>query len=166
MHFATTQRFSVEVDRALDAYLDEGFYATLATPKISSPDVLHIERADTTATVRVRYRLTADLPAAATAIIDPTKLTWVEHTEYDLVARTSRSRFEPDNYADRLQATAAATFSADGDGASTRTVEGDVKVKVRFVGGKVEDVICRDLVSHLQLEADLLDRWVTGRAAP
>ena len=160
MRFATTQRFSVDVDDALEAYLDAGFYATLGTPKIAAPEVLTVERAGDRATVRVRYRLTADLPAAATAIIDPAKLTWVEHTEYDLPALTSRSRFEPDNYADRLTASASASFAAEGVGASSRSIEGDVAVRVRFVGGKVEDVICRDLVSHLQLEAELLDRWV------
>jgi hypothetical protein len=162
MHFSTVQHFAVAVDAALEAYLDAGFYASLDTPKIASPEVLHIERDGDKATVRVRYRLEADLPAAATAIIDPHKLTWVEHTEYDLAARTSRSRFEPDNYADRLQASVSTSFVADGPTASTRSVEGDVKVKVRFVGGKVEDVICRDLVTHLQLEAGLLDRWVAG----
>jgi len=161
VRFSTTQRFSVGVDAALEAYLDAGFYTTLETPKIAAPDVLSVERSGDRATVRVRYRLVADLPSAATAIIDPRKLTWVEHTEYDLAARTSTSRFEPDNYADRFRASASATFAADGDGASTRTVEGDVAVKVRFVGGKVEDVICRDLVTHLQLEAELLDHWAT-----
>jgi hypothetical protein len=162
MQFSTTQHFTVAVDAALEAYLDAAFYATVATPKIASPDVLSIDRDGDRATVRVRYRLVADLPSAATAIIDPQKLTWVEHTVYDLAARTSRSRFEPDNYADRLQARASASFATDGASASTRSVEGEVKVKVRFVGGKVEDVICRDLVTHLQLEAGLVDRWVAG----
>ena len=52
--------------------------------------------------MRIRYRFSGDLSSAATAVLDPEKLTWVEESHHDLAARTVRFELHPDHYADRF----------------------------------------------------------------
>ncbi len=119
------------------------------------PKVLEHRAHATRAVLRVHYRFTADLPSAATRVIDPRKLTWVEETTYDLAARTSRSKLLPDHYPDRLTASAVARFTEAGTG-TERRIEGDLKVRMPLVGGKVET-----LREGVELSAAVID---DGRA--
>ena len=45
--------------------------------------------------------------AAVTAVVDPHRLTWVEHSELDRRTHRSEFRIAPDHYADRLRCSGA-----------------------------------------------------------
>ena len=47
--------------------------------------------------VRVRYGYRGDLPPGATAVVDPSRLTWVQVTELDLVQRRAIVVLQPDH---------------------------------------------------------------------
>jgi hypothetical protein len=137
----------------LATYTDPAFYAALdGLPKVGEPRVLEHRVEGDRVVLRVHYRFTADLPSAALRVIDADKLTWVEETTYDLAAATSRSKLLPDHYPDRLQASATATFTAEGTGA-VRRIDGELKVRMPLVGGKVEGAIVSGLKEHLVDEA-------------
>jgi len=156
VRFDVDQRFAADPDSVLAVYTDPDFYEHLAgLTKIGEPEVLDATRAGDLVTMRVRFRFTAPLPSAALAVIDQQKLTWIDETVYDLAARTSTTRLLPDHYADRLQASASARFTADPGrpDATRRTGHGELKVRMPLVGGKVETVIVTDLRAHLADEA-------------
>jgi hypothetical protein len=162
MRFQVTQRFAAPVDEVLSVYTDPAFYERLVgLSKIGEPKVLAHEADGDRVVLRVHYRFTADLPSAATRVIDPRKLTWVEETIYDLPAATSRSRLLPDHYPDRLTASATAVFTAAGTG-SQRTIDGDLKVRMPLVGGKVEGAIVSGLREHLADEALVAERFLSA----
>jgi hypothetical protein len=166
MQFQVEQHFAAPVDDVLAAYVDPDFYPTLTgLTKIGEPDVLGVERTGDKVRVRVRFRFTDQLPAAATTVIDPTRLTWVDESTYDLAARTSTMRLLPDHYADRLTASATATFTADprDPQRTVRHIRGSLKVRMPLVGSKVERVIVNDLRAHLADEARLLGEFLTAR---
>lgn len=162
MRFQVTQRFDAPVDEVLGAYTDPAFYEELVgLPKIGEPKVLEHTTSAGRVLLRVHYRFTAALPSAATRVIDPAKLTWVEETTYDLGAESSRSRLVPDHYPDRLSASANATFAVDGTG-TVRRIDGDLKVRMPLVGGKVEAAIVSGLREHLADEARVAERFLSA----
>lgn len=147
-------------------YLDPAFYATLTgLTRVRTPEVVSTERTGDRVRMKIRYTFTADLPAAALAVVDPGKLTWIDDTTYDLAGLTSTTKLLPDNYADRFSAAARSAItstSADPPRAS-REVEGDVNVRMPFVGGQVERAIVSGLREHLQDEERLAARWLASR---
>jgi hypothetical protein len=163
MRFQVEQRFTAPVADVLDAYTDPAFYERLVgLPKVGEPRVLDRTVDGNRVVLRVHYTFTASLPAAALAVMDADKLTWVEETTFDLAAASSRSRLLPDHYPDRLQASASASFAAaPGDpGATLRRIDGDLKVRMPLVGGKVEGAIVSGLREHLADEADVANRFL------
>jgi len=166
VQFRVDQRFAATPQQVLAAYTDPAFYLQLdGLPKIGQPRVLGKTEADHLVTMRVHYLFTADLPAAALAILDPARLTWIDETVYDLRAGTSRTRLLPDHYADRLTASASASFTLDpsdpsGSSRCVRRIVGELKVRMALVGGKVEQAIVEGLQEHLADEAAVVNRYL------
>jgi hypothetical protein len=163
VRFQVEQRFAFAVADVLDVYTDPAFYEQLVgLPKVGEPRVLERTTDGDRVVLKVHYRFTAPLPSAATAVIDADKLTWVEETTYDLGAATSTSRLLPDHYPDRLQAGATASFAPAGDdaGATVRRIDGELKVRMPLVGGKVEGAIVSGLREHLADEAEVANRFL------
>lgn len=146
-----------------DAFLDPDFLAITGTlPKIGGAEVLELSRQGDTARLRVRYRFTAPLSRAVTAVVDPEKLSWVDDATFDLAALRAEHVMQPDNYADRLESAYTTTLTADGSG-TTWTVQGFLTVHAAFVGGKVAGVIVDGLRESAVAQGALLDEWLTRR---
>lgn len=152
MKFEGAQRYDAPAREVFDLYCSEGLYDALPDfSRISRPELIDRAEHGDDVTIRVRYRFIADLPAAALAIIDPDRMTWIEETRYDASTLTGSTRLLPDHYASKMQAAAKVRFVDHGD-ASRRVVQGDLKVKVLLVGGQVERVIVAGLEEHLTEE--------------
>ena len=161
MQFQVDQSFDATPSEVMALYTDAAFYGRLVgLPKIGAPDVLSVEHDGDRVRLKIRYRFTADLPAAALAVLDPNKLTWVEDSSYDLPTNAFSSKLLPDHYPDRLTAGARTRFLlADGTTDTTRRlIEGDLKVRMPLVGGKVEGAIVSGLREHLGDEAVEVNR--------
>jgi hypothetical protein len=171
MDFTVTQIFAADPDAIARAYASPELYGHLVgLPKLGTPDVLDCRDDNDLVHLQVRYRFVGDLSPAVTAVIDPRRLTWVEHSTHDLAARTVRYRLVPDHYPDRLQSSGSCTVTAAGagDGAGSgceRTVSGRLKVKALVVGGAVERAIVSGLREHLVDEVAIVDRFA-GESAP
>jgi hypothetical protein len=164
VNFRIEQRITAPLEAVENALLDREFIAATAKlPKLGEPEVLEQQRDGDRVHQRVRYRFTAELSSAVTRVIDPTKLTWVDDARYDLTTHTSRHRILPDNYADRLEASYDVTLEPLGD-STRRVAQGELKVRIPLVGGRVERAIASGLEEHAAAEADLLGTWVTERA--
>lgn len=157
MKFGATQRYDAPAEKVVEWYSTGAVARAMpALDELSQPDIVDVSDSADGRVVAVRFRLTARLPAAATAIIDPKKVSWVERTVYrdDLSAAV---QFLPDNYADKLRASATVRFVDDGT-SCRRTVSGDLKVHVLLVGSKVERIIVDHLNSYLAAEEDAVRR--------
>lgn len=163
MRFRVDQRFDAPPAAVIAVYTDVAFYETLTgLSRVGPPEVLSCEQDGDRVRLRIRYIFTADLPSAALAVIDPQKLTWVEDTTYDLATNSSTTKLRPDHYADRLTASARAAVEAVADDPprSARRVDGDLSVRMPFVGGQVEKAIVSGLREHLADEAAVAARWL------
>jgi hypothetical protein len=152
MEFTVTQRFDAAPDAVVSLYSDPDFFCSLPpTERLATPELVASERTDAAVILRLRHRLTAELPSMVTRFVDPGKLTWVEVTALDLASRRSTSEMLPDEYPDLLRASAAAAFDA-GDSGTVRVVRGRVEVPVPIFGSKVEGAIVEGLQAYLRAE--------------
>jgi hypothetical protein len=160
MDFAVIQDFDADADAVARAYASPELYPRLTgLPKLGTPEVVDHRVDGDRVELQLRYRFVGDLSPAVTAVIDPRRLTWVEHSTHDLDRRTVTYRLVPDHYPDRLQSSGSCTLEPAGTG-STRTVTGRLKVKALVVGGAVERAIVSGLREHLADEVAVVDRFV------
>lgn len=160
MDFTTTQSFDASAAEVFECYRTARLAGVLpGFGPLSAAEPLSVDERDGSTVVRLRYRFVGDLPSAATAVVHPSKLTWVEESTYDHAALRARVRLLPDFYAKKLQASATVVFDDVGTG-STRTVAGSLKVRVPLVGGQVERVIVNGLVEYLDEEAAHVARYL------
>jgi hypothetical protein len=163
MRFDVVQHIAAPADRVAEAYANPEFYATLqGLPPLSPPEVLSHEVDDgEVVRLRIRYRYVAELSSVVRAAVDPKKLSWVEVSTHHLADREVTLRMDPDNYADRFQASGTYRFEASGDGTSTaRHCIGDVSIRMPLVGRRVEQAIVTGLQDHLAAEVPFIERWV------
>jgi hypothetical protein len=165
VRFTVDQDFSTDADATARAYTDPTLYAGFAAlPKVSTPDVLSCEREGEGDIVRmrIRYRFDGHLSPAASAMIDPSRLSWVDDSVHDLAARHVRFVLHPDHYAGR--------FRCHGDYRIVPTASGcrrsatiEVRVSAPLVGRAVEGAIASGLREHLADETAVVEAFLAAR---
>lgn len=160
MRFTVEQRFSAAPDAVARAYTDPELYLAFEDlEKMSRPDVLTHEADGDVVTMRIRYRFTGHLSSAARAVIDPARLTWVEHSTHDLGRRTTTFTMVPDHYRDRFRCSGSYRFDADGSG-TVRRCDAEIKVQALLVAGAVEGAIVSGLREHLDQEVSVVEAFL------
>lgn len=163
MRFRLEQRFSAPLHEVEAAFVDPALLAMLATlPELGRPDLLEQVEAGHSVAQQVRYTFTGDLSPAVTSVVDPKRLTWVEHSELDRATHRSVFRIRPDHYPDRLRCSGTIRLDAV-DGETHRTTEGDLRVRFPLVGSKVERAIVSGLREHASAEARVVQAWLDRR---
>jgi hypothetical protein len=163
MRFTIDQRFTAAPDAVSRAFADPDLYLALqGLPKLSRPEVLRHNADDGVVTMEIRYRFNGDLSPAARAVLDPTRLTWVEHATHDLAARTTTFTMVPDHYRDRFKCSGTYRFVADPSGGTVRHCEGDIRVRALLVAGAVEGAIVSGLREHLDDEVAVVEAYLAG----
>jgi hypothetical protein len=161
VEFTAEQPYTHDLADVLDAYADPTMYPVLPElPTIGRPEVLDHRRDGARVELDIRYAFVGELPPAALALLDPAKLTWIQHTTIDLGAATSSIVLEPDHYPDRLRCSGSLRFMAAATGGCRRRVDGDLEVKVVLVAGQVERALVNGLQEFLDAEAALVDAWL------
>ena len=153
MRFRIEQRLAAPVERVEAALVDPAWYeAVHASDAVWAPELLEVQD-DGGARVglRVRYRFRGRLNAAASRVVDPARLSWVEVSTLDRRSHSSELRVEPDSYADKLRFTGSVVLRPQAD-VTQRELDGEVKVKVPLVGGRVEGAVVSGLREHAAVE--------------
>jgi hypothetical protein len=165
MRFRLRHAYAADPDDVALAYADPALYAAFAgLPRAGAPEVLDHRVDGDVARLRVRWRFAADLAPAARAVVDPAKLTWVEVSTHDLVARTVTFSLEPDHYRDRLQCSASYRFDPKGGG-TERVSEGELKVRAPLVAKAVENAIVSGLDEQLDAEVPIVEAFIASLSA-
>jgi hypothetical protein len=160
VRFTIDQRFEADAAAVARAYADPELYAHQEDgPKLARPELVAHEVDGDTVRLQVRYRFRGELSAAARAILDPARLSWVEHSTHDLVAQTSSFVLRPDNYADRFRCEGTLRITPL-DGGSRRQGSGELRVRAPLVAGTVERTLIADLQDHLAGEVASVDAFV------
>ena len=164
MRFRLEQRIPADPDAVQAAVLQPGYFDQLATlPKLGNPQLLSQDHSDDCVVQRVRYAFVGELSGSVRKVVDPDRLTWVEESEVELSARTTRFKIDPDHYGSMLTASGVIQVIEDGEGGSVRTASGELTVRVPLVGSKVERAIVSGLEEHSAAEEAALRAWLANR---
>lgn len=162
MRFRLEQRIAGPLDRVARAYADPALYAVLGElPKLGRPEVLGRQEDGDKVRLQVRYRFTGTVSGAVGRVVDPTRLTWVEHSIHDLANHRIDFTLVPDHYRDRLRSRGHSSFHPDGNG-TRRVCEGELVVSAFLVGPAAESAIVSGLREHLDAEVALVERFLDG----
>ena len=156
-----SQRIDAPRGEVQAAFLEPEFYRALGRmPNIGPAELIDKDGRGDFVLLRVRYRFEGNLPAAATRVLDPGKLTWVDESTVHL--RDYRTDFVmvPDHYPDRLQCRGRHHFVDNGDDSTQHVLEGDLTVRYPIVGRLVERAIIMGMRQHMTEEAKVVAAWV------
>ncbi|HEY9559084.1 MAG TPA: DUF2505 family protein [Acidimicrobiales bacterium] len=157
MRFSVAQVFATDADRVCAAMASEELYRSMPElPKLSQPEVLARHEDDGTVELLIRYRFDGDLSSAARAVLDPSRLSWVERSVHEVAGRSGSFTMEPDHYGDRFRCTGTFRYDETGEGC-VRHIEGDLRVRAPLVAGTVERAIISGLREHLEHQAPAID---------
>ena len=160
MRFTIDQRFTAPLEQVEAALVDPAYLDRLsALPKLGRPTLLERREEGHVVHQSVRYAFVGDLNAAVRRVVDPERLTWVEEAAVDRSTHVTTWRIVPDHYGNLLRSSGTFRLEA-ADGGTRRVAEGELKVSVPFVGGKVEQAIVSGLREHARLEQDVLEDWL------
>jgi hypothetical protein len=161
MRFQIEQRFRAEPQAVVAALTDPDLYGTYeGLSKVAPPEVIDRSSDGDVVDLRLRMRFTADLPRAARAVIDPARLSWVQHEQYDLTSSTASVVFHPDDYQDRFSCSGGYRFETADAGSCRRTIAGELSVQMLLVGRQVESALVSGLRQHFAEEQPLVQRWL------
>jgi hypothetical protein len=159
--FTADQRFAdATPDEVARAFADPELFAHYpAGPRLAAPELVAHQVQGDTVLLQIRYRFCGELSAAVRAVVDPDRLSWVEHSTHDLAARTTTYVLRPDHYADRLKCEGTVRVEPDCAGAK-RVLHGDLRVRALLVAGTVERTLVTDLQDHLRSEVAVVEAFL------
>ncbi len=163
MRFTIDQHFAGPLDRVEAAFVDPKFIERLSElPKLGRPTLVHRVEAGDLVHQWVKYAFTGEVSGAVRRVVDPARLTWVEESTLDRRTHATTWRIVPDHYRNLLRSSGTFTLTEVGPGRTMRRAEGELKVSVPLVGGKVEGAIVGGLREHAALEEGVVDAWLAG----
>jgi hypothetical protein len=140
--------------------LDEDYQRSLKTLGKLRRELLDQEaQADGEVIRRTRCVLDIEISGVAKKFIGEGDPAWVERAVWSEEAMEWAFTIDPEVARELLEADGTIRLSDDGGG-TLRTVEGQVKVKVPFYGGKVEGWIVDGLTDAYDEEAERLRAWL------
>ncbi len=160
VRFTLEQRFNAAIDDVQAAFLNPEVLASLSDlPNVGKLRLLDQARDGATVRQRIHYAFTGKLSAAARAVVDPARLTWVEEQRHDTAGHRAAVRIVPDHYGDHF--TCAGTVALyEAWGAVRRVTEAEMTVDIPLVGHKVEQTIVDGLREHAAAEAKVVQAWL------
>ena len=140
--------------------LDEHYQRSLKTLGKLNRELLDQEaRADGDVIRRTRCVMDIEISGVAKKFIGEGDPAWVERATWNEETMEWTFTIDPEIARELLEADGTIRLSDDG-GRTLRTVEGQVKVKVPFYGGKVEGWIVNGLTDAYDEEAERLRAWL------
>ena len=161
MRFEIVQTLTASAADVDGALVDPTFLIRMAElPKLGSAEVLEQHQDGDVVHQDVRYLFQAELSRAVTRVVDPARMTWIERSVCDLSRHETTCEILPDHYAGLLTGRYRSVVVEQGSG-SRRTISGELKVKMPFVGGKVEGAIVGGLTENAAAQVGLIEAWIS-----
>jgi hypothetical protein len=100
--------------------------------EIAPPTVLECRADGDFVRLRIRYAIDANLSRAATAVLDPEKMTWMVELKVDPEKFRAKFRMLPDHYPDRIECRGSYRFDGD-DKTTEQIMKGELVVHAPLV---------------------------------
>lgn len=137
-----------------DAYNQALDGASAATREVTSDTTTNGVRKWTTRVTPQR-----ELPKAVQKLIGSAKLSYDQHSVLDIAKGTLQWQVVPHVLTDKVKAAGTMTVTAT-PGGCRRVAEGDITVKVAFVGGQIEKAIVSDVEASYAKAAETMNTFI------
>lgn len=166
MKYEVTQTFDCSVEKLEQAFLAEDIATAFASGVRGYKELEQISRSDEDGRITRKLRVVAnvEVPSFAAGKITPDMMMWTEEQVYDKAKRELSFRIVPNkaSAADRFDSRGTQRFIADGANRSRRVINGEIKIKLTFIGGIAEKFVGAEFQKNLADEAEVLKKRVAG----
>lgn len=160
MRLDAEHTFAAPPDEVVDAMVDPGFAAQLvALPDVGDVEVIGSGGEGARRWLSVRMVYGGSLDPIAARILGSSTPSWIQTYRLDRAEAAGELEISPEHHGSLLTCRARIAFSAQADG-TLRSLRGELSVHVPLVGGKAERSLAPAIVRRIDVEADLLARWL------
>lgn len=161
MRFDLDHHFDVPIEAVSGAMLDPAFQATVTDiGDLHDRSIIEqTENPDGGVTRNIRCVLALHISGMAKSMLGDADPAWVQEERWDASGTHCDWVIHPEVAADLLSASGTIELATSGEG-TTRSVAGEVKVRVPLYGGKVEGWIVDGVTRAYDEEATLLTAWL------
>lgn len=161
MRFDLKHPFEAPVEAVSEAMLDPAFQETVTDiGDLHERSIIdQTEDGQGGLTRHIRCVLALQISGVAKSMLGDADPAWVQEERWDAAGTHCDWVIHPEVAADLLSASGTIELAASGEG-TTRSVTGEVKVRVPLYGGKVEGWIVGGVTRAYDEEAALLTAWL------
>ena len=160
MKFTLEHPLPADIDHAWTTIMSEEFFTkSYAKSGIERTLISSEERGGKIYTT-VRVKVLEPMPKVAAKVLGTTQLVWTQQQVIDNATHIMHWNIQIPN---AKQVSAQGTFRLVANGAQcSRIVDGDVQVKIPFVGKKAEEHVCAKLCKSYEDSALFTQEWLTN----
>lgn len=144
-----------------DLYFDEEFNIALCKEVGLARTLLRREIQAGKLRRDVKVGADREIPPAAAKILGASKIEYTETVDYTMGSFRGTWSTLSSVMTDKVDSRGTFAFQTSGDGVN-RVIEGDVTVKIPFVGGVVEKFIIADVEKSYEKAAEFTRRWLSS----
>lgn len=150
------------VERAWEQLQTPDYAAALSEVAAVDREVLQTGSAGGLPSRTVRLTGRKPLPGAVAKLLGSSQIRYVQEERIDAAARTIHWRVTAPDLSDRFEAQGTWRIIAEGT-SSVRLIEGEIRVSIPLVGGKIERAVVEELTASYDKSAAFAQRWLTER---
>ncbi len=151
--------------RFWEMYWDDEFAAMLREGSTVQRDVVDDRTEGSLSIQRIRFTPERELPSAVAAIIGSKKLVYEQQNEYDPDNGVLRWQVVPTFLPDKLEAAGTVRVEDLGDGRCAQIIEGEITVRVAFIGGQIEKAVVGEVEKSWEKTAETGRKWLQRHTA-
>ncbi|HEX2568064.1 MAG TPA: DUF2505 domain-containing protein [Polyangia bacterium] len=160
-HFKIDHDFDIDPEGYWQVFFEEGYMKDLY--RELRIDFQVTEKTDDGKILRrvVKLRAQREIPAMFKSVVGD--LSYTEVDTFDRARSSMQVAIEPAMMKDRFDMRGVYSVAPLGPGRSRRTFEGDAKVSVALIGGKIEKYMVDEIRASYDVAARITRDWVTRR---
>lgn len=161
MRLHAEHHFPTDVAAVVAAMIDPEFVAGLtALPDVGAVEV--VDGGGTAADPWLATRMVYDgsLDPIAARVLGSSSPSWIQTYRLDVAAGRGTLEIAPEHHGSILRCQAELRFAATDEGHTTRTLDGELSIKVPLLGGRAERALGPAIVARIDVEAELLAGWL------
>lgn len=160
MNFEFEQRFSSPIE-AVGAACASSEIIDLwdDLPELSRPVLLEHNDDGERVFQRVRFAFIGSVSPALTALVDPSRLTWIEESEFDRHTNRRRFRIVPEHYGEAMNCEGTTDLQAIG-AETVRRTHAELTVNIPVIAAMAQEAIVSALRQLAVAEAVAIRRWL------
>jgi len=151
--------------RFWEMYWDEEFASMLQEGSTVQRDVVDERTEGSVQVQRIRFTPDRELPSAVASIIGSKKLVYEQENRYDPDAGLLRWEVVPTFLPDKLKAAGTVRVEDLGDGRCVQLIDGEITVKVAFIGGQIEKAVVAEVEKSWAKTAETGREWLRRHTA-